>query len=152
MLIGRSVGAGVSVIVAVSVAVGGTRVLVAGGAGVAVVLAIGVLVGVPVGVGVTENSLVLVGVVVVAGLLTVGVGAGPYFRRLGYSVSEALVKKSAKSGLRSIRLLTAPIICPKVANSDLMEPGGGVGVGVGTGVASDRGVLVSDAPSLEGDG
>ena len=117
--------------------------LVAGGAGVAmwvgvaVVLAVGVLVGVVVGVGVTVDSLVLVGVIVMAGLLTVGVGAGPYFRRLGYSISGALVKKSAKSGLPSIRLLTAPIICPKVANSDLMEPGRGVGVGFGIGVASN---------------
>jgi hypothetical protein len=64
----------------------------------------------------------------------VRVGTNPNSRRLEYAEPGALTRKLTNSGLLEIRLLTALIIFPKVANCEMIAPGVGVAVGIGVSV------------------
>ncbi|TEU19068.1 MAG: hypothetical protein E3J21_04670, partial [Anaerolineales bacterium] len=99
------------------------------------------VVGATAGVLVAEGSgaAVIVGDAVSVGKMTaaiwVGVGVGvrvgtkPNSRRLGYSELGALARKLPRPGLSLITLLTALIICPIVANCEVIAAGIGLWVG-----------------------
>jgi hypothetical protein len=73
----------------------------------------------------------------------VGIGTNPNSRKLGYAEPGALARELPRSSWSWIRLFTALIICPVVANSEVIAAGVGVVVGVGVSVEIGKEVEVA---------